>query len=162
EAESGVAESTGDTGAMPRESGDDDVTVKPRDAASRLARLGSVDFATLTERQHTLDIEALMRRFARQLKPIRLRRPRHARIGRQPDLPTTIGRSVASGGTPFRLAWRDRRRVKPRLMLLIDVSRSMALYSFFYLRLARALSAEWADVASFIFHTGITAVSQAL
>ena len=103
-----------------------------------------------------------MRRFARQLKPIRLRRQRHARAGRQLDLPTTIRRSVASGGTPFRLAWRDRRRVRPRLVLLIDVSRSMALYSFFYLRLARALSAEWADVASFIFHTGITAVSQAL
>jgi uncharacterized protein with von Willebrand factor type A (vWA) domain len=51
-------------------------------------------------------------------------------------------------------------------VLLIDVSRSMAPYSFFYLRLARALgaelSAEMSDVASFIFHTRITAVSQAL
>jgi uncharacterized protein with von Willebrand factor type A (vWA) domain len=78
------------------------------------------------------------------------------------DLPSTIRRSVASGGTPFHLAWRDRRRVRPRLVLLIDVSRSMALYSFFYLRLARALSAAWADIHSFIFHTGVTAVSQAL
>jgi uncharacterized protein with von Willebrand factor type A (vWA) domain len=52
--------------------------------------------------------------------------------------------------------------VRPRLVLLIDVSRSMALYSFFYLRLARALSAELTDVHSFIFHTRITAVSQAL
>ena len=69
---------------------------------------------------------------------------------------------MASGGTPFHLAWRDRRRVRPRLVLLIDVSRSMALYSFFYLRLARALSAELTDVHSFIFHTRITAVSQAL
>jgi uncharacterized protein with von Willebrand factor type A (vWA) domain len=116
----------------------------------------------LTEREHALDIDALMRRFARQLKPIILRRQQHARRGRQLDLPTTIRRSVGSGGTPFRLAWRARRRVKPRLVLLIDVSRSMALYSFFYLRLARALSAEWADIHSFIFHTGITAVSQAL
>jgi len=47
-------------------------------------------------------------------------------------------------------------------VLLIDVSRSMAAHSFFYLRLARALAGEWADVHSFIFHTGITAVSQAL
>ena len=38
----------------------------------------------------------------------------------------------------------------------------MALYSFFYLRLARALSAELSDVYSFIFHTRVTAVSQAL
>ncbi|HEY6512919.1 MAG TPA: VWA domain-containing protein [Burkholderiaceae bacterium] len=141
---------------------DDDKPARPRHAASREAVLSSTDFRALTEREHALDIEALMRRLARQLRPIRLRRHAHARAGRQLDLPSTIRRSVASGGTPFHLAWRDRRRVKPRLVLLIDVSRSMALYSFFYLRLARALAAEWADIHSFIFHTGITAVSQAL
>jgi uncharacterized protein with von Willebrand factor type A (vWA) domain len=141
---------------------DDDKPARPRHAASREAVLTSADFRALTEREHALDIEALMRRLARQLKPIRLRRHVHARSGRQLDLPSTIRRSVASGGTPFHLAWRDRRRVRPRLVLLIDVSRSMALYSFFYLRLARALSAEWADIHSFIFHTGVTAVSQAL
>jgi uncharacterized protein with von Willebrand factor type A (vWA) domain len=69
---------------------------------------------------------------------------------------------VASGGTPFELVWRQRRRVQPRLVLLIDVSRSMAAYSFFYLRLARALGAELPDVHTFIFHTRVTAVSRAL
>ena len=103
-----------------------------------------------------------MRRFARRLKHLQLRREARARHGRRLDLQATIRRSVASGGTPFHLAWKDRRRVRPRLVLLIDVSRSMALYSFFYLRLARALSAELADVHSFIFHTRVTAVSQAL
>jgi uncharacterized protein with von Willebrand factor type A (vWA) domain len=135
---------------------------RPRDAASRHETLSSADFRTLTEREHALDIEALMRRFARQLRPIKLRREASARHGRRLDLPATIRRSVSSGGTPFHLAWRDRRRVRPRLVLLIDVSRSMALYSFFYLRLARALGAELRDVHSFIFHTRITAVSQAL
>jgi len=124
--------------------------------------LGSADFRTLTEREHTIDIEALVRRFVRQLQPIRIRRQALSRAGRRLDLPATIRRSVGSGGTPFDLAWRDRRRVRPRLVLLIDVSRSMALYSFFYLRLARALALERADVHSFIFHTGLTAVSQAL
>jgi uncharacterized protein with von Willebrand factor type A (vWA) domain len=140
----------------------DDDEVHPRHAASREEVLSSTDFRTLTEREHALDIEALMRRFARQLKHIRLRREARARQGRRLDLQGTIRRSVASGGTPFRLIWKDRRRVRPRLVLLIDVSRSMALYSFFYLRLARALSAELADVHSFIFHTRVTAVSQAL
>ena len=37
----------------------------------------------------------------------------------------------------------------------------MALYTFFYLQLARALSAELADVRTFIFHTRITAMSDA-
>jgi uncharacterized protein with von Willebrand factor type A (vWA) domain len=150
----------GDTGG--KQSADDDEQPRRRDAASRQEVLTSADFRALTEREHALDIEALMRRFARRLKHIRLRREARARHGRRLDLPATIRRSVASGGTPFHLAWKDRRRVRPRLVLLIDVSRSMALYSFFYLRLARALSAELADVHSFIFHTRVTAVSQAL
>jgi len=142
-------------------SADDDET-RPRQAASRHEVLSSADFRTLTEREHALEIEALMRRFARQLKHVRLRREARARRGRRLDLQGTIRASVASGGTPFRLLWNDRRRVRPRLVLLLDVSRSMALYSFFYLRLARALSAELTDVHSFIFHTRVTAVSQAL
>jgi uncharacterized protein with von Willebrand factor type A (vWA) domain len=148
--------------ASESDAADDSEEVRPRQAASRQEVLTSADFRTLTEREHALDVEALMRQFARQLKHIRLRREARARSGRRLDLPATIRRSVASGGTPFHLAWKDRRRVHPRLVLLIDVSRSMALYSFFYLRLARALSAELADVFSFIFHTRVTAVSQAL
>jgi uncharacterized protein with von Willebrand factor type A (vWA) domain len=73
-----------------------------------------------------------------------------------------VRRSVASGGTPIRLAWKERRRVRPRLVLLLDVSRSMSAYSFFYLRLARAVSAELADVHCFIFHTRLTGVAAAL
>ncbi|HXD07552.1 MAG TPA: VWA domain-containing protein [Burkholderiaceae bacterium] len=151
---------------MPDE-GDGDAAPAREDAAQRRTAsprevLGSTDFRALGEREHALEIEALMRRLARQLKPMLTRRDARARLGRRLDLPGTIRRSIASGGTPLHLAWKDRRRVRPRLVLLIDVSRSMALYSFFYLRLARALAAELADVHSFIFHTRITGVSQAL
>jgi uncharacterized protein with von Willebrand factor type A (vWA) domain len=140
----------------------DDEDLRPRRAASREEVLSSADFSTLAEREHALEIEALMRRFARQLKHIRLRREARAHRGRRLDLPGTIRRSVASGGTPFHLLWRTQRSERPRLVLLIDVSRSMVLYSFFYLRLARALANELDDVHSFIFHTRVTAVSQAL
>jgi uncharacterized protein with von Willebrand factor type A (vWA) domain len=147
----------------PSARGDDSDAVRPRHAASDREALGSADFRALTRREHLLEIEALMRRFARRLKAIRLRREgRAVRRGRRLDLPATIRRSVALGGTPLRLAWRNPRRVRPRLLLLIDVSRSMEAYSFFYLRLARALSAELTDIRSFIFHTRVTAVSDAL
>ncbi|HEX7889215.1 MAG TPA: VWA domain-containing protein [Ramlibacter sp.] len=136
--------------------------LRPRDAASRDASLASTDFRELDEGEQVLEIEALMRRFARRLKHLRLRREARARLGRRLALPPTIRRSIASGGTPFHLCWKAPRRVRPRLVLLLDVSRSMAAYSFFYLRLARALSGELADVHSFIFHTRITAVSEAL
>jgi uncharacterized protein with von Willebrand factor type A (vWA) domain len=136
--------------------------LRARHVASDRTVLGSADFRTLTRREEVLEIETLMRRFARRLKHLQLRRMARARRGRRLDLPGTIRRSVASGGSPLRLAWRNQRRVRPRLVLLIDVSRSMAPYSFFYLRLARALSAELTDIRSFIFHTHLTAVSDAL
>jgi uncharacterized protein with von Willebrand factor type A (vWA) domain len=142
--------------------GDDSDALRPRHAASDRETTRSADFCTLTRREHLLEIEALMRRFARRLKRIRLRREARSLHGRRLDLPATIRRSVASGGTPLKLAWRNPRRVRPRLLLLIDVSRSMEAYSFFYLRLARALGAELTDIRSFIFHTRVTAVSDAL
>jgi len=103
-----------------------------------------------------------MRRFAKRLRPLRLRREATHHHGRRLDLQATIRQSVASGGTPIRLAWKERRRVRPRLVLLVEVSRSMSLYSFFYMRLARALCGELADVYCFIFHTRITDVGAAL
>ena len=145
----------------PREDSEEE-RLRPRDAASALESLAAVDFRDLDAREHLLEIEALMRRFARQLNHLRLRRQRQARHGRRLALQATIRRSVATGGTPLHLHWQAPRRVRPRIVLLLDVSRSMAAYSFFYLRLARALAGELADVHSFIFHTRITGVSEAL
>jgi uncharacterized protein with von Willebrand factor type A (vWA) domain len=133
-----------------------------RHGASREESLASADFRDLDRADQVRDIEALMRRFARRLKHLQLRREARSDHRRRLDLQGTIRRSVGSGGTPFRLAWKDRRRVRPRLVLLLDVSRSMSQYSFFYLRLARALCAELADVHCFIFHTRITGVGEAL
>jgi len=149
-------------GASARASGGERDARRASYVASDREALGSTDFRALTRRDELLAIEVLMRRFARRLKHVRLRREARARHGRRLDLAATIRRSVGSGGTPLRLAWRRQRRVRPRLVLLIDVSRSMAPYSFFYLRLARALSAELTDIRSFIFHTHLTAVSDPL
>ena len=133
-----------------------------RFVASREQSLAATDFRDLARADEIRDIEALMRRFARRLRHLKLRRETLALRGRRLDLPGTIRRSVERGGTPLSLAWRDRRRIRPRLVLLLDVSRSMSRYSFFYLRLARALSAELADVHSYVFHTRLTGVSEAL
>lgn len=140
----------------------DDDAGAARHGASHEETLASTDFRDLNKAEHARDIEALMRRFARRLKHLHLRREARFHHGRRLDLQSTIRQSVASGGTPLRLAWKQRRRVRPRLILLLDVSRSMSLYSFFYLRLARALCAELADVHCFIFHTRITGVAEAL
>lgn len=133
-----------------------------RHGASREESLASTDFGRLNQPQHFFELETMMRRFAKRLRRLYLRREAAHRRGRRLDLQTTIRRSVSSGGTPLRLAWKQYRRVRPRLVLLVDVSRSMSPYSFFYMRLARALCAQLADVHCFIFHTRITEVGAAL
>jgi uncharacterized protein with von Willebrand factor type A (vWA) domain len=164
ESASGVregSESEPDAGTGQEVAGDADAGIA-RHGASREESLASTDFRELNRADDARDIELLMRRFARRLKYLHLRREARFHHGRRLDLPGTIRQSVACGGTPLRLAWKERRRVRPRLLLLLDVSRSMSLYSFFYLRLARALCGELADVHCFIFHTRITGVGEAL
>jgi uncharacterized protein with von Willebrand factor type A (vWA) domain len=133
-----------------------------RHGASHEESLVSMDFRDLNRPEDAYDIETLMRRFAKRLARLRLRRETAHHHGRRLDLRATIRRSVSCGGTPFRLAWKERRRIRPRLVLLVDVSRSMSLYSFFYMRLARALCGELNDVYCFIYHTRITDVGAAL
>lgn len=140
----------------------DDDSNALRQSASPHESLASTDFRDLHRADDVRAIEALMRRFARRLKHVRVRREACIAHGRTLDLPRTIRRSIGSGGTPFRLLHRDRRRVRPRLVLLLDVSRSMSPYSFFHLRLARALVNELADIHCFIFHTRMTGVGAAL
>ncbi len=139
-----------------------DATEAAGHGASREENLSSTDFSELNQADQARKVEALMRRLAQRLKHLQLRREARSQRGRRLDLQSTIRQSVASGGTPMRLAWKKRRRVRPRLVLLLDVSRSMNAYSFFYLRLARALCNELADVHCFIFHTRVTSVSEAL
>jgi len=119
-----------------------------RHGASREESLASTDFRELNQAENAYEIETLMRRFAKRLKPLRLRREAAHHHGHRLDLQATIRQSVSCGGTPIRLAWKEHRRVRPRLVLLVDVSRSMRLYSFFYMRLARALCAELADACA--------------
>ena len=158
----GQNESSAYETATDTEQGLVDETKAARYGASREENLSTTDFSELNQADQTRKIEALMRRLARRLKHLKLRREVRSQRGRRLDLQSTIRRSVASGGTPMELAWKTRRRVRPRLVLLLDVSRSMNSYSFFYLRLTRALCNELADVHCFIFHTRITSVDEAL
>ena len=120
------------------------------------------DFRQLHEPESLRALEELMQRFAKRLRQIELRRDQPSMTGRRLDLARSLRRSVSYGGLPLELAWRSRRKQLPRLILLLDVSRSMSLYSFFYLRLARVLTSILGDVHCFMFHTRLTRISQAL
>ncbi len=162
EATTGQNDSSAYETATDTEQGLVDESKAARYGASHEENLSSTDFSELDQAGQARKVEALMRRLARRLKHLKLRREVRSQRGRRLDLQSTIRQSVSSGGTPLRLAWKTRRRVRPRLVLLLDVSRSMNAYSFFYLRLARALCNELKDVHCFIFHTHITSVGEAL
>ena len=132
------------------------------EGASAAPSVADADFRSLTDRLQTYAIEAVIRSFARRLKQLRTRREESRLCGTRIDLRRTLRASIATGGSPQKLRFRAPRRVRPRLVLLLDVSRSMSLTSFFYLRVARALAIELGDVHIFLYHTHLTHVSEAL
>jgi uncharacterized protein len=129
--------------------------------ASAAENLATVDFKHLHRPEEMRALDALMRRFASRLHKLITRRECRGGALRI-DFPGTARRSVSHGGEPIELAFRQRRSISPRLVLLLDVSRSMNLYSFFFLRLARALQGAHLNTQVFIWHTHLSGVSEAL
>ena len=129
--------------------------------ASEEETLGQADFRHLHQPHEVRVLDALMRGFAIRLRKLTLRQETSGGTVRI-DIAGTARRSVSHGGEPIELVFRQRRQMPPRLVLLLDVSRSMNLYSFFFLRLARALQGVRLDTRAFIWHTHLCGVSQAL
>lgn len=146
----------GDGGATPGDGATAD------EGATQADSLAFADFRHLNDRTELFAIDAAIRRFAQRLRGIETRREQRANQGRAIDLRWTIRRSVSRGGLPTELGWLRKRRQRPRIVLMLDVSRSMSLYSFFLLRLARVLSGRLPDVHSFVFHTRLVCVDEAL
>ncbi len=78
---------------------------------------------------------------------MRARRERKGRI----DPHKTLRRALATGGVPFELSRKRRRRDKPRLVLLCDVSDSVRNVSRFMLELAYVSQELFARTRSFVF-----------
>lgn len=104
------------------------------------------------------ELQQLARRIVAQLRPQPTRRWRAAQPGRRLDLRRTLRRSVAWGGEPLAPAWQVRRTERPRLFILVDVSRSMESHAAFCLRMARAFARE-ADARVYVFHTRLAEVT---
>jgi uncharacterized protein with von Willebrand factor type A (vWA) domain len=91
-----------------------------------------------------------------------MRRYANLHQGRRIDFRRTFRNSMSHGGTPLELVFKQRRRRLPRLLLLLDVSRSMSFYSYMFLRFARGIVGAFEDADAFIFHTDLVRVTDAL
>ncbi len=109
-------------------------------AASDEELLHDKDFADYTARERVL-ARAVLQQLARR-RPLRLgRRTRAAHRGGgggRPDLPATLRASLRTGGEPIHLAVRRPVPVARPLVLLLDVSGSMAPYARMLLQYAQA------------------------
>ncbi|HEY1974679.1 MAG TPA: VWA domain-containing protein [Pseudonocardia sp.] len=91
-------------------------------------------------------VHPLARRLASRLAV----RRKHAKRG-QMDLRRTLRRSMSTGGVPMRPAYRTRRPGRPELVVLCDVSGSVAGFSHFTLLLVQALREQFSKVRVFAF-----------
>jgi hypothetical protein len=128
--------------------------------ASRQELLRTKSFANLT-REELVELAELMRRLRLSVPTRRTRRRERARRG-DPDLRRTLRRSFRTGGEPVDRVWRARRRRRRRLVLLLDVSGSMADYSRALVLFARAALQADARWEAFCFGTRLTRVTKAL
>jgi uncharacterized protein len=129
--------------------------------ASDVEALKRKSFAACTPEE----LAALRRIMARiRLTPPRrrTRRSMAARVGHRPDPRRTVRESMRMHGEPARLYWRRRKvRLRP-LILILDISGSMADYSRSLLQFAHSAARSAGRVEVFCFGTRLTRVTRAM
>jgi len=132
-----------------------------RIVASAVELLREKSFADLSEEERRR-VARVIRRLAVAVPRRRTRRFRPAPGGARFDVRRTLRRSLRTQGEPFHRAWRDRGvRTRP-LVLILDVSGSMAPYARALMQFAFAAMAAGRRVEVFCFGTRLTRVTRTL
>ncbi len=133
-----------------------------REGASRAETLARADMRHIVAPEDIAAAHALAARLARRMRARLVRRQQVRSGGRRLDLRRTIHRNISHGGTPVELVWR-KRKVKPlRLVMLLDASGSMSLYTGFFVRFLHGVVDAFREAEAFVFHTRLAHVSASL
>jgi uncharacterized protein with von Willebrand factor type A (vWA) domain len=133
-----------------------------REGASRAEVLTATDLRHIADPDDIAATHALASRLARVMRIRLVRREQIRKRGKRLDLRRTIHRNISHGGTLLDLAWR-RRKIKPlRLVVLLDASGSMNLYTAFFVRFLHGVCAAFREAEAFVFHTRLAHVSPSL
>lgn len=103
---------------------------------------------------------ALIAKLSRRLATRISRRYHRSKKRQQLDLRRTIRQNIRYGGAMFSLKYRTHKIQKPRLLLICDVSGSMAKYAGFVLQFMYGLSSATKDIESFIFSEQVQLITQ--
>ncbi len=118
-----------------------------RDPDDQLLHQDMQQVADADLEKFTLALERLSTHLANRLSHRYRKSSRRQKL----DMRRTIRRNIAFGGSPLKLCYRSRRRHRPRLLLICDVSASMARYARFVLQFIYGLSSAVPNIESFVF-----------
>ena len=130
-------------------------TEKFREELLKSARLSNL------ERRDLERMRVLVRAMAKRLAA-RYAKTRRRRLRGQLDARRTLRRNMGWGGIPFITVWKQRRIEKPRVMVLCDVSGSVAAMAQFLLMFLYAMNEALSDIRSFAFAGSLIEVSEIL
>jgi uncharacterized protein with von Willebrand factor type A (vWA) domain len=116
-----------------------------------------IDFLS-ANRQQLEELRAAVRPLARKLATRLAARRHRARRGRI-DIRRTLRRSMGTGGVPIRPAYAKPNPSRPELVLLCDVSGSVAGFSNFTMLLVQALSNQFSKIRVFAFVNAMAEVT---
>lgn len=92
----------------------------------------------------------VVERLAQRIKNILSIRKRRLKRGKL-DLHQTLRRNMSHGGIPFELIFKQRKKDRPKLVILTDVSSSVANVSRFMLQFVYSLQEAFTKIRSFVF-----------
>ena len=132
------------------------------EGASPAESLAEVDFRKMAEPGQIEEAHAAAAQLARTLRTRLTRRDLARRRGYRLDLRRTIHRSIGQGGVPVSLVKRQHKEKPLRLVVLLDASGSMSMYTGVFLRFIHGVLDEFREAEAFLFHTRLAHVSDAM
>ena len=132
------------------------------EGASRADNLAEVDFRKLADPEQIEQAHAAAALLARTMRTRLTRRDLARRRGYRLDLRRTIHGNISHGGVPIRLVKRQRKQKPLRLIVLLDASGSMSMYTGVFLRFIHGVLDEFRQAEAFLFHTRLAHVSDAM
>ena len=109
-------------------------------------------------RDELIALRQALRPLSRKLAVRLARKRRHGRKGPL-DFRSTMRHSLSTGGVPVDPKFRYPRPSKPEIVIIADISGSVASFARFTLHLVHAISTQFSKVRSFVFIDGIDEVT---
>jgi len=119
------------------------------------------DFETMTSAE-LAEVKSMIARLRLPLPERPVRRTVAARRGSTIDLRASLRAMASAGGDVVPLAWRERRRRRPPLVVLCDISGSMDRYSRMLLFFLHAITNDRDRVHTLLFGTRLTNITRHL